>query len=112
MSRIKNMNGRSTVTSIGSPGGIDAGILPTEPQICAVVDHPKLEHSWLWEIFGSKIRKGVTTEQMFDETEDLPPPPRQEISRPELVVDVPKEIEGLVDEGEFEVSEIEVAEPV
>ncbi len=27
MSRIKNMNGRSMVTSIGSPGGIDAGII-------------------------------------------------------------------------------------
>jgi len=89
------------------------GILPDEPQICAVVDHPKLEHGWLWKIFGSNVRKGVTTEQMFDETEDLPPPPpRQEISRPELVVDVPKEIEGLVDEGEFAVSEIEVAEPI
>ena len=89
------------------------GILPDEPQICAVTDHPKLEHGWLWEIFGSKVRKGVTTEQMFDETEDLPPPPpRQEISRPEFVIDVPKEIEGLVDEGEFEVEEIAIAEPI
>lgn len=89
------------------------GISPEEPQICAVVDHPKLEHYWLWDIFGSKVRKGVTTEQMFDETEDLPPPPpRQEISRPQLVIDVPKEIEGLVDEGEFEVGETEVAEPI
>jgi hypothetical protein len=89
------------------------GISPEEPQICAVVDHPKLEHYWLWEILGSKVRKGVTTEQMFDETEDLPPPPpRQEISHPELVIDVPKEIEGLVDEGEFEVGELEVAEPI
>jgi type III restriction enzyme len=23
-----------------------------EPQSCAVVDHPKLEHEWLWEIFN------------------------------------------------------------
>ena len=89
------------------------GILPEEPQICAVVDHPKLEHYWLWDIFNCKIRPNVTTEQMFDEAEDLPPPPpRQEISRPELVVDVPKEIEGLVDEGEFKVGKIEVAEPI
>jgi len=50
---------------------------------------------------------------MFDEAEDLPErPPRQEIERPEFVIDVPKEIEGLVDEGEFEVDEIEVAEPI
>lgn len=89
------------------------GISPDEPQICAVVDHPKLDHDWLWTIFGSKIRKGVTTEQMFDETEDLPPPPpRQEISHPECVIDVPDEIEGLVDEGEFEVPDVEVAEPI
>jgi len=89
------------------------GILPEEPQICAVVDHPKLEHSWLWQIFGSKIRRSVTTEDEFDETEDLPPPPpRQEIARPEFVIDVPKEIEGLVDEDEFEVEEITVAKPL
>ena len=89
------------------------GILPDEPQICAVVDHPKLEHHWLWKMFNCKVHPNVTTEQMFDEAEDLPPPPpRQDISRPEFVIDVPKEIEGLVDEGEFEVGEIELAEPI
>jgi len=89
------------------------GVSPEEPQICAVVDHPKLEHYWLWDIFNCRVRPNVTTEQMFDEAEDLPErPPRQEIERPEFVIDVPKEIEGLVDEGEFEVDEIEVAEPI
>ena len=89
------------------------GVSPEEPQICAVVDHPKLEHYWLWDIFNCRVRPNVTTEQMFDEAEDLPPPPpRQEIARPEFVVDVPKEIEGLVDEGEFEVEETAVAEPL
>lgn len=89
------------------------GLAADEPQICAIADHPKLEHGWLWEIFGSKIRKNVTTEDMFDETEDLPaPPPRQDISRPEFVIDIPKEIEGLVDEGEFEIEALEVAEPL
>jgi type III restriction enzyme len=89
------------------------GISPEEPQICAIVDHPKLEHYWLWDMFNCKIRPNVTTDQMFDETEDLPaPPPRQEISRPEFVIDVPKEIEGLVDEGVFEVGEIESPEPI
>ena len=89
------------------------GILPEEPQICAIVDHPKLEHHWLWDIFNCKIRSDVTIEQMFDEAEDLPePPPRQDISRPEFVVDVPKEIEGLIDDGEFEVDEIETTEPI
>ncbi len=89
------------------------GILPEEPQICAIVDHPKLEHHWLWKIFDCTIRSGVTTEQMFDEAEDLPkPPPKQEIERPEFVIDVPKEIEGLIDDGEFEVDEIETTEPI
>jgi hypothetical protein len=88
-------------------------VSPEEPQICAVVDHPKLEHYWLWDMFNCKIRDSVTTEQMFDEAEDLPePPPRQEISRPNFVIDVPKEIEGLVDDGQFEVTQTGVAQPL
>lgn len=85
-----------------------------EPQICAVVDHPKLEHHWLWTIFGANVRKNVEIDQEFNETEDLPPPPpRQEIGRPEMVIEVPKEIPGLVDDEEFEVGEIdEPAEPI
>jgi type III restriction enzyme len=82
-------------------------ISETEPQICAVVDHPKLEHQWLWDIFGSKIRKNVEIDQEFDETEDLPPPPRrQEILRPQFIIDLPKEIPGLVDDGQFELDEL------
>jgi superfamily II DNA or RNA helicase len=85
-----------------------------EPQICAVVDHPKLEHQWLWDIFGSKVRHNVAIEEEFDETEDLPePPPRQEILRPDFIVEVPKEIEGLVDDEDFELGELEEpAQPI
>ncbi|MBI4303628.1 MAG: DEAD/DEAH box helicase family protein [Chloroflexi bacterium] len=89
------------------------GVSPEEPQICAVVDHPKLEHAWLWEMFNCKIRSDVTTEQMFDEDEDLPQrPDKQEIKRPEFIVDVPKEIEGQTDDGQFEVVKAEIAEPL
>ena len=90
------------------------GIGPDEPQILAVVDHPKLEHQWLWDIFGSTVRKNVRIEQEFDETEDLPEPPaRQEVKRPEFIVEVPKEIEGLVDDEEFELGALEEpAEPL
>lgn len=89
------------------------GVSPDEPQICAVVDHPKLEHYWLWDIFNCKIRDSVTTEQMFDEAEDLPePPPRQGISRPNFIIDVPKEIEGLINDGQFEVTQTGVAQPL
>ena len=83
------------------------GVDPTEPQICAVVDHPKLEHQWLWDIFNAKKRTGVLIDDLFDETEDLPPPPpRQELAKPELVIDVPPVDPSAVDEGEFDVGEV------
>jgi type III restriction enzyme len=87
-----------------------ADISQTEPQICRVVDHPKLDHEWLWKIFGVTPRENVGINDMFDETEDLPePPPRQEINKTDKIIDIPDEIEGLVDDGTFEV---ETDEPV
>jgi len=81
---------------------------PLEPQICAVVDHPKLEHQWLWDMFGSKVRQNVLIDETFDETEDLPqPPPKQELVNPENVIDVPERDPSLVDEGEFDLGSIE-----
>jgi len=88
------------------------GIAPDEPQICAVVDHPKLEHQWLWDIFGSKIRRNVKIDELFDETEDLPkPPPKQELTNLENVIDVPKPNPYLVDEGEFDLGDFEELPP-
>lgn len=84
------------------------GVAPDEPQICAVVDHPKLDHQWLWDIFGSRVRKNVEIDQLFEETEDLPPPPpRQEIVRPEQIIEVPKPDDGFIDDTPFDVGEIE-----
>ena len=84
------------------------GVGSEEAQICAAVDHPKLEHDWLWRIFGSKIRQGVLIDQTFDETEDLPPPPpKQDLERPENIIDVPDRDPSLADEGEFDVGDIE-----
>lgn len=84
------------------------GVDQNEPQICAAVDHPKLEHQWLWDIFGSKVRKNVLIDQTFDETEDLPPPPlKQELVNPENVIDVPVRDPSLVDDGQFELGPIE-----
>ncbi|MGI2335730.1 MAG: DEAD/DEAH box helicase [Dehalogenimonas sp.] len=81
-----------------------ASVPTEEPQICAVVDHPKLEHQWLWDIFNCRVRPNVSTEEMFDESEDLPPPPpRQEIVNPESIIDVPNELEGITDDDQFEV---------
>jgi len=83
------------------------GVKPGEPQICAVVDHPKLEHEWLWEIFNAKRRTNVGIDDLFDETEDLPaPPPKQELTKPELVIDVPPVDTSVADEGTFDVGDI------
>lgn len=84
------------------------GIAPDEPQICAVVDHPKLEHQWLWDIFGSLVRTHVEIDQLFDETEDLPEPPaRQEVVRPGQVIEVPKVNEAFVDDTPFDLGDFE-----
>lgn len=84
------------------------GIAPDEPQICAIVDHPKLEHQWLWDIFGSRVRTNVLIDESFDETEDLPePPPKQELVTPENVIDVPEPDPDFMDEGEFDLGDIE-----
>lgn len=83
------------------------GVKPDEPQICAVVDHPKLEHEWLWQIFNAKRRTNVGIDDLFDETEDLPPPtPKQELAKPELVIDVPPIDPSFSDDGEFDVGDI------
>ena len=77
-----------------------AGVKEEEPQICAVVDHPKLDHQWLWDIFTSKVRTGVGVDDEYDEEEDLPePPPRQELINPGNIIDIPDPSED--DDGEF-----------
>ena len=89
-----------------------AGVTEEESQICAVVDHPKLDHQWLWDIFTSKVRTGVGVDDKYDEEEDLPePPPRQVLSNPENVIDIPDPSED--DDGEF-ILDIpdQVAEPL
>ena len=32
-------------------------IAPDEPQICAVVGHPKLDHEWLWELLRARVER-------------------------------------------------------
>ena len=82
------------------------GVDPTEPQVCAVVDHPKLDHQWLWDIFNAKKRVGVLIDDQFDETEDLPPPPpKQELANPDLVIEVPPVDPSFVDDGEFDLGD-------
>ena len=83
------------------------GVAADEPQICAAVDHPKLGHEWLWEIFNAKRRTEVSIDDEFDETEDLPdPPPKQELANPDLVIDIPPVDPSVMDDGEFDVGDI------
>ncbi len=64
-----------------------------EPQICAIVDHPKLEHDWLWELLQAKVQKDVGVQERFDILKELPKPkPRQEVINPDLVIAIPKPI--------------------
>ena len=66
------------------------GVEEDEPQICAVVDHPKLEHQWLWKIFDSTIRDNVGLDDEFEENEDLPTVRmRQELVNPQNIIVVP-----------------------
>ena len=84
------------------------GVALDEPQICAAVDHPKLEHQWLWEIFNAKKRVNVGIDDLFDETEDLPPPPlKQELADPGLVIDVPPTDPTVIADGDFDLGEFE-----
>lgn len=90
----------------------NAQIKDEESQICSVVDHPKLQHQWLWDIFSSKVRSDVGIDDMFDETEDLPsPPPRQELENPELMIDIPDPIEEEFEEFVIDIPE-ETYEPM
>jgi type III restriction enzyme len=88
------------------------GVKADEPQICAVVDHPKLEHEWLWQIFNAKRVQNVKIDDEFDIDADLPPPPpKQELEKPDLVVDVPPLDSSVVDDGTFDLGEFSPPPP-
>jgi len=47
-----------------------------EREILAVVDHPRLEHDWLWRLVAvSKVKQNVSDKDLFDEEDDLPDKP-------------------------------------
>lgn len=83
------------------------GIGADEQQICAVVDHPKLEHEWLWQILNAQKRENVKIDDLFDENEDLPPPPpKQELTKPDLVIDVPPPDPNVFKDEDFDVGDL------
>jgi len=79
------------------------GVSAEEPQICSVVDHPKLEHKWLWDLFGVKPKQNVLITDIFDENVDLPqPPPKQELLKPQNTIEVPEPDPDFIDARPFE----------
>jgi superfamily II DNA or RNA helicase len=73
-------------------------------EFCAIVDHEKLKHDWLWEMVGAKVRKDVEQGSLFG-PEELPPKRKpQEMTKPELAIKIPEPIEeplaGFIEEIE------------
>lgn len=80
---------------------------PGEREILCVVDHPKLEHGWLWDLVAAKVRTGVKDTDTFDPEEDLPEPqlPREAaVVNPDKLIEVP-EAEGP-EEGEVDFTDL------
>lgn len=64
-------------------------------EFCAIVDHEKLDHKWLWELVGAKIKTGVDQGDLFGVEEDLPPKRKpQLLVNEDKLIDIPEPLEG------------------
>ncbi|MDQ3197917.1 MAG: hypothetical protein M3Q46_01800 [Verrucomicrobiota bacterium] len=64
-------------------------------EFCAIVDHEKLDHKWLWEMVGAKIKTGIAQGDLFGVEEDLPPKRKpQLLVNEEKLIDIPEPLEG------------------
>ena len=85
-----------------------------EREILAVVDHPKLEHGWLWKLVQAKIKPSISVDDKFNVDEDLPEKQEaQELIDPAKLIDMP-EADDLI-EPDFgsileEIKEVPVTE--
>lgn len=62
-------------------------------EICAIVDHEKLQHGWLWDMVGAKVRTDVDQSTLFGD-EDLPPRRKpQFVVNPDLLIQIPDPVE-------------------
>jgi len=77
-------------------------------EICAVVDHEKLKHGWLWDMVGAKVRKDVDQGSLFGD-EDLPPKRKpQMVVNPELLIEIPEPSEEEKADFDEELGELVV----
>lgn len=76
---------------------------PDEPEILCVVDHPKLDHGWLWDLVRAKVKTDVKSTDEFELDEDLPEPTgptEPELVNPQKLIEIPGsggELEGEAD---------------
>lgn len=60
-------------------------------EFCAIIDHEKLDHGWLWDIVGAKIKKDVGEDTLFGIEDDLPPKRKpQYVVNPDLLIEIPE----------------------
>jgi len=78
-------------------------------EICAIVDHEKLKHGWLWEMVGAKIKTGVDQGNLFGIEEDLPPKRKpQFVANPDLLIEIPEPTEEEKADFDDDLADIEV----
>ena len=64
-------------------------------EFCAIVDHEKLDHQWLWEMVGAKVKTDVDQGDLFGVEEDLPPKRKpQLLVNEDKLIDIPEPLEG------------------
>lgn len=69
-------------------------------EFCAIVDHEKLDHKWLWDIVGAKIKKDIDQGSLFGLEDDLPAKRKaQFVVNPDLLIDIPEPTES--EEADF-----------
>jgi hypothetical protein len=69
-------------------------------EICAIVDHEKLQHDWLWDMVGAKVHRDVDQFTMFGD-EDLPPKRKpQVVVNGDLLIQIPEPVEE--EKGKFD----------
>jgi superfamily II DNA or RNA helicase len=74
-----------------------------EKERLVVVDHPKLEHGWLWEMIDAYVKGDVGIQQELDLDEGIKEPEQAEASEDQIAI--PEPLEGV--EG----TEIELPDP-
>ncbi len=64
-------------------------------EFCAIVDHEKLDHQWLWEMVGAKVKTGIDQGDLFGIEDDLPAKRKpQLLVNEDKLIDVPEPLEG------------------